>query len=211
MHKERVHAITESPTKKSEKPPKKEKIIGNWKNPKKPPKEKVQKIQKLPKPLKPAGPINLPQPEKPKKIQLPRLIPLHQQSLQPQPQPIQPKMIQPQLIQPQLLQLQPQLLLQLQHPEPHDTTHTVIVPQKPQSDLDVEPPQLQIKTKRPQDSNVDKCDQCPFTFKYKNEIYIHNIRMHKRCIACKEVSIFDCELHREVLEVTFFLLGSFAI
>ena len=33
-----------------------------------------------------------------------------------------------------------------------------------------------------------KCDRCPFVYNSKNELYIHNIRMHKRCIACNE----DC-------------------
>ena len=41
-----------------------------------------------------------------------------------------------------------------------------------------------------------KCDRCNFTYKFKNELYIHNIRMHKRCIACNE----DCYSKKRIME-----------
>ena len=45
-------------------------------------------------------------------------------------------------------------------------------------------------------ANVDsKCDRCDFKYKYKSEIYIHNIRMHQRCIACNE----DCHTKKRIM------------
>ena len=42
----------------------------------------------------------------------------------------------------------------------------------------------------PQGEHVEKCEYCAFSCKKKNEMYIHCIRMHWRCIACNTVRFF---------------------
>ena len=45
----------------------------------------------------------------------------------------------------------------------------------------------------PLGEHVEKCEYCAFSCKKKNEMYIHCIRMHWRCIACKTVRfLFVC-------------------